>query len=700
MGTFRFTLLICSFFLLSNLVVHAQWVRTNGPHGGSISCLAVGPDRAGRTNLFAGSQNSVFHSTNGGISWTEVSTVVPFNQIRSLAVSPDSSGNLFAGTDDGIFRSTDNGTNWIRLGFKSKSILSIAHFGAMLFAGSTSGSIWFSTNNGTSWKWETLLTGYGVWAFAMVGENYFIGTGGGISRSKKINESLLWYEINNGLTSKSVKTLAVLDTNIFAGTEGGGVFLSTNKGANWSAVNNGLSNLGIRALAVIGTNLFAGTSTGVFISTDSGASWSSINTGLTNPGIRTFAVSSGNLFTGTDGGVFLSTNNGQSWNEANTGLTNTVVYALAEYPSRTGGANQLFAGSYGGGVYLSSNDGASWTSMNSGLINTHLLALTTNSANLFAGTEGRGVFRSTDSGKVWIEANNGLTNSYIGSLAVHPQSSGNLFAGTNTGVFRTTDNGTNWINTGGYGWILASMNTNLFAGGSEVVNLSTNNGASWTPAGFFNMVYLSSLAVSVTNLFAGTNQGVYLTTDKGINWTGASFAYGKVLSLLANGRSVFAGTTGGVSLSTDNGKSWIAINTGLVRTSVNSLIVSGSNLFAGTDNGVWRRPLSEITTSVEQLSIEVPVYFNLYQNYPNPFGAATLAGNLTTNIKFSVPQSGFVSLKVFNVFGELVSTLASEEFHPGNYSTRWDASDFTSGVYIYRLESGSFSETRKIILLR
>jgi hypothetical protein len=99
-----------------------------------------------------------------------------------------------------------------------------------------------------------------------------------------------------------VRSLAVSGTNLFAGTYGAGVFLSTNNGTSWTAVNTGLTNTYVGSLAVSGTNLFAGTYGNVFLSTDNGTSWSAVNTGLTYPYVYSLAVSGTNLFAGTHGG--------------------------------------------------------------------------------------------------------------------------------------------------------------------------------------------------------------------------------------------------------------------------------------------------------------------------------------------------------------------------------------------------------------
>lgn len=85
--------------------------------------------------------------------------------------------------------------------------------------------------------------------------------------------------------------------------------------------------------------------------------------------------------------------------------------------------------------------------------------------------------------------------------------------------------------------------------------------------------------------------------------------------------------------------------------------------------------------------------FSLCHNYPNPFNPAT-------TISFTLPSRSFVSLKVFDGLGREVATIVSGEMSAGSYSKQWDASGLPSGVYFYRLQAGSFTETKKLILLR
>jgi hypothetical protein len=99
------------------------------------------------------------------------------------------------------------------------------------------------------------------------------------------------------------------------------------------------------------------------------------------------------------------------------------------------------------------------------------------------------------------------------------------------------------------------------------------------------------------------------------------------------------------------------------------------------------------STSVQQTSNETPSSFLLEQNYPNPF-------NPSTNIQFALPQSGYVTLEVFSVTGERVDVLISEELSAGKCNYEWNGSNLTSGIYFYKLQVGSFIETKKMVLMR
>jgi hypothetical protein len=113
--------------------------------------------------------------------------------------------------------------------------------------------------------------------------------------------------------------------------------------------------------------------------------------------------------------------------------------------------------------------------------------------------------------------------------------------------------------------------------------------------------------------------------------------------------------------------------------------------------------ITVITAGIRVVPGQTPYTYDLAQNFPNPF-------NPETHFRFSIsqPQADaplahdlqLVTLKIYDVIGKEVATLVKEELKPGNYTVRWDASEFPSGIYFSRLLAGTFSATRKLVLLK
>jgi hypothetical protein len=130
----------------------------------------------------------------------------------------------------------------------------------------------------------------------------------------------------------------------------------------------------------------------------------------------------------------------------------------------------------------------------------------------------------------------------------------------------------------------------------------------------------------------------------------------------------------------------------------------GSFAFEGRiDNGTWiegridpiqlAQYLEFVADINPKSSKDIPEGFTLNQNYPNPF-------NLKTDIEFSIPESEFVTLKVYNILGQEVITLVSKELKSGNYTYSWNAEGAAGGIYFYTLRSGEFTKVRKMVLLK
>jgi hypothetical protein len=121
-------------------------------------------------------------------------------------------------------------------------------------------------------------------------------------------------------------------------------------------------------------------------------------------------------------------------------------------------------------------------------------------------------------------------------------------------------------------------------------------------------------------------------------------------------------------------------------------IVGGSWNYSSSNRGFYAIKFAAEVTSVEE-NHSISNDFILHQNYPNPF-------NPTTTIQYNVPKTSYVTLKIFNLIGQEVARLVNGIEEPGNKTVSFNANGLTSGVYYYRLQAGSFIETKKLLLLR
>jgi hypothetical protein len=132
------------------------------------------------------------------------------------------------------------------------------------------------------------------------------------------------------------------------------------------------------------------------------------------------------------------------------------------------------------------------------------------------------------------------------------------------------------------------------------------------------------------------------------------------------------------------------VGTFLLNDAADSLTADGWALF---DSSVVWAMGTKSSTSVEELSLGLPSDFVLYDNYPNPF-------NPETHIAFSIPTQNRVRLSVWNALGEKVTTLVDEVRAAGKYTALFNASEFSSGVFFYKLEAGSYTLTKKMLFLK
>jgi hypothetical protein len=163
---------------------------------------------------------------------------------------------------------------------------------------------------------------------------------------------------------------------------------------------------------------------------------------------------------------------------------------------------------------------------------------------------------------------------------------------------------------------------------------------------------------------------------------------------------IVVGSAGrGAFRSTTSGENWDRVNTGLVGSDIRSMAIDAQGfIYCGTLGGVvFKSAAAESMTPMAPPHSPpptiVPKTYAVEQNFPNPF-------NPTTTIPFAIPVAGHVSLKVYNAIGQEIASLLDQELDAGTHSAVWDASSIPSGMYFYRFQSASFSQTGKLMLMK
>jgi photosystem II stability/assembly factor-like uncharacterized protein len=245
-----------------------SWVRVNS----GLTDLYIRALAIKGTLLFTGTQDSgMFRSSDNGAHWSAINTGMSSTNIQALAVNDSF---LFAGTDGGgVCRSSDNGAHWLAVNklddgtdLHFKSIYSFGISSGYVFIGTWGGSAFRSRDNGMTWY---LITN-GLWDPRMniipyswaVGDTFiFAGTSGrGVVRAK--DSAGVWFPAATGLPDSAIVTaLALYQDTLFAATQKG-IFVSSDNGDSWAADNTGLSDTVVLAFTVSGNQLFAGTNGG------------------------------------------------------------------------------------------------------------------------------------------------------------------------------------------------------------------------------------------------------------------------------------------------------------------------------------------------------------------------------------------------------------------------------------------------------
>jgi photosystem II stability/assembly factor-like uncharacterized protein len=348
----------------------------------------------------------------------------------------------------------------------------------------------------------------------------------------------------------------------------------------------------------------------------------------------------------------------------------------------------------------------------------------------YSNFHGAVIHLTTDGGITWQKK---VLSSLAGEMGVQVQfvnvntgwaSVGNLNTGGGK-LMKSTNGGNNWsvIDTssadGGIFYFTDVSNGWSIKGGQNpsppfTIKHTTNGGVNWAVQ-YTDNTQGEFVAIQFTDLnngwVAGRYRKILKTNNGGTNWiqfnnTGLiDSAYAKCMFFL-NANTGWIGenyyvpppqqTPLRVLIYTSNGgNSWTQQIPSIL--SWNNTIFSiyfndAQNGWFTAENGV----IAHTTNSgigIKHISSDVPSDYSLHQNFPNPF-------NPTTSILYELPKKGFVKLVIFDALGRELETLVKEKQSAGTYEATFNASQYSSGVYFYRLTTDGFSETKKMILLK
>jgi photosystem II stability/assembly factor-like uncharacterized protein len=378
-------------------------------------------------------------------------------------------------------------------------------------------------------------------------------------------------------------------------------------------------------------------------------------------------------------------------------------------------------------ILHTTDGGTTWTSQTSGSTNP-LLGVSVSDANTESAVGDSGtILHTTNGGKTWIRQSSGTMNTLRG-VTFGDFNTGTVIGDSGT-ILRTTNGGTLWMSQpSGTTYCLNAVsfidaNTGTAVGDSGTILRTTNGGSTWTSQSIVTDYQL--YGVSFEDADTGTAVGYYVyahggvhllpgdaeggiilrTTNSGTTWTiqfDGLYNVWSILPLLGvSFTDAHTGTVVGHQgiLRTTSGGDWNNHDNGWSRQSGEGHALYGVCFIdanTGTVVGGYGTILRTTTggvTAVRNNLAQMPNQFALEQNYPNPF-------NPTTVIRYTLPRNSLVTVKVYDALGREMQTLVNEHQTEGNQSVTFSASGLPSGVYFYKLQTGSYSAVKRLVLLK
>jgi photosystem II stability/assembly factor-like uncharacterized protein len=659
----------------------------------------------GELNYSGDSQygNGIYKSTNAGATWFQIAAAsLVSSRCSQISIDPSNSNIIYMAGGNGVFKSTNAGINWVNTnsGTNANCVLINPLNTNIIYCapgGTSAGTIKKSTDGAATWTTLSggLPSGMGRIQLALVDSfpdviyaSISNSSGALVGLYRTNDGGLTWiakattpnYLSSQGWYDNSI-AVKPNDTNyvIVGGLD---VYNSTTQGAdltkksNWSTTNKeNFCHADIHRLLYNGSVLYCCSDGGVYKSTNNGTNWTDLNHTLSTLQYQSADYNPANLLTfhgGTqDNNKQYTTDGGTSWLQRTTG---DGGYTIVDPVS----TNYIYGQYVNGSIQRSANNGTSYTDFTpsgstGGLFyNPYEMApgdhntIVFGRANVWKTTNAQTA--TTSSGWTQI-ATTSVVGGSVSAIGISATDINKIYLGTSNGrILVTTDNGTTWKTKTGYQYI------------SDFIVDNTND------------------AVCYATLAGASAPHVLKTTDYGDTWTNITgdipnIAANSIVMKTAPDRTLFVGTDIGVFKSTNDGVNWISFNSGLPAVEIYDMKYKqsvGLLLVATHGRGCWTFDLN--VTGIDPFG-QIPSAYNLKQNYPNPF-------NPSTNIEFDIPKSESVTLAIYDLSGRKIAEPVNGNFNAGHYQIQWNASNFSSGVYVYKLTTPSFSDTKRMVLVK
>ncbi|MTI87369.1 MAG: T9SS type A sorting domain-containing protein [Balneolaceae bacterium] len=719
---------IALLFMVAQPEVSSQnitWDQLQVP-GEPSTVIAASATSDGTLYVIANDNHNVgivgfYKSVDFGTTWEFVSSdPQPGTNYISKDIDVDSNGNVYH-VDRNVLKSEDGGASWQELNtgrglFDNEVEIEIDSQDRLYLRRDSDKGLFLSEDAGANWTKVLSPPDNIDGMFIDSSDNVYVYGDFGVQSTTDQGgswTSILNTKIEHFTTAADGRLIAVNDKKISYSDDGG---------ESWTVVEqdfffNAISYDGNSRLYSIGANI------GVLISTDGGESWTEKSEGVYKP---QFGAISGMFVTDGAGKVLLVNQSG---------------------PAKASAASTF---------YQYDSDAGIWSGLSSSGLYGHVSRKIVETDSGLYGLFGHRLYMSSDAGASWTEIESRPNESFV---AMNVSADGDIFLGSNTSIYRSQDGGTSWqelpessevSSTSIRASHIYTTSTNIvYTRYLDILLRWDNDAETWTKVGdlldnsikklWFNphndQLYVKASGLyalpadadawnqlgDVSNLlevaftaegtmYAIGTQELSKSENGGASWTELQSDFnGRMFinidpsgfvsvngSLLLNVTSADSNdpvnNPAGMYISTDEGASWTLTGEGnLPAGAISDMQVSGDKVYVGTaGKGIYTTSMETTTAKEEE---DLAEGYRLNQNYPNPF-------NPSTSISFNLPEAGLVSLKVYNMLGQQVAQLIHERMGAGSKTIRFDASELSSGMYIYRLQAGGFTQTRKMTLIK